>query len=169
MKKQRLLLVALLFSASGWVCASVPIIKLREARTVAANVYSALGSDNYSFGIKDNLERAGTDGDSDISAAPASYAGFGVYRVGLNKGNDAAILAAQDVSEGSFASYAGDAFSSSAVPASDAGLSDAEPGYGSMVALPAAPKIWAVLLLALACVFYQGRRRQRPFGFKKIA
>lgn len=169
MKKQRLLLVALLFSASGWVSASVPIIKLHESRMAAVDVYSALEPDNNSFAVNARLEQAGTDGDSGVYAAPASYAGFGAYPAALNSGNDAALLAARDVGEGSFASYAGDALSSFAVSASDAGLADAEPGYGSMVALPAAPKIWAVLLLAFACVFYQGRRRQRSIGFKKIA
>lgn len=163
MRKQRLLLAALIFSVSGWVSASVPIIKLVESQRVDENFNSLLALNNYFFGIKDNSKPAGTSADNgmhDLQSAPVSHTASGVFSGILKQVGNISTLTNRQVSEGSFSSYI--------APVPDAGPHSAELRYGLMVASPPAPKSWAVLLLALGCVIYQGRRRQRPFGFRKL-
>ena len=171
MKKQRLLLAALILSVSGWVSASVPIIKLHESRRVEVNFYSLLALNSIFFGIKDHLKPAASGADPDMHDphdTPASRAGSRVSSTTLNNAENAAILTGQQVREGSFSSYASEALASASIsPAYDAGLGTEERRRGLMVALAPTPKIWVVLLLVLGCVIYQGRRRQRQFGFEK--
>ena len=172
MKKQRLLLAALILSVSGWVSASVPIIKLHDSRKVEVNFYSLLALNSAFFGAKDNMKpvetSAGT-GLNDLQTAAVSAKGLDVSPGLSKKVGNTSILTGQQVSEGSFSSYASGALTSASTiaPISDAGLPpNAERRYGLMVASVPAPKIWAVLLLAIGCVIYQGRRRRRPFGFE---
>lgn len=169
MKKQRLLLAALILSVSGWVSASVPIIKLQASRKVEVNFYSVLALNSRLLGVRDRMTTAESN-DTGMRAPPTvSETISGVFSNVQQNPASASSVAAQQVSAGSFSSYAGEIFtpSSSIAPVSDTGLGSAEQQTGSMIALPPAPKIWAVLLLALGCVIYQGRRRQRPLGFDK--
>ena len=176
MKKQRLLLAALIFGVSGWACASVPVIQLHESQKAEVNFYSLRALNNVLFGIKNRVtpitasaERGVHDLRDLHDASSGSEPGTGVFSGGLKNTGNAAILTGQQISEGSFSSYAGTALNSASItPVYDVGIRGQEQRDDAMVALPRAPKIWAVLLLVLACVIYQGRRRQRPFGFKRI-
>lgn len=171
MKKRRLLLAVLILSTSGWVSAGVPIIKLHESRMSKVNYYPFVALNNNSLWVKDNMKTvwAGADpGMHGLQAEPVADAEPSVFPGILNNLENASTLTGRQVSEGSFSSYAGEAFtsSSSIAPVSGARLSSAERRYGLMVASPSVPKIWAVLLLAIGCVIYQGRRRQRLSGFE---
>jgi hypothetical protein len=169
MKKQRLLLAAVILSVSGWVSASVPIIKLQESRKVEVNFYSVLALNSHLLGVRDRMTAAGSN-DTGMRVQPTVFETRSDVFSGIQQSAaSASSVAAQQVSEGSFSSYAGVTFrpSSSIAPVSDTGPGSAEQQTGSMIALPSAPKIWAVLLLALGCVIYQGRRRQRALGFDK--
>jgi hypothetical protein len=171
MRKQRLLLATLIFSVSGWVSASVPIIKLVESQRAEVNFYSLLVSNNYFFGIKDSIKLAGPGADNgmhDLQSAPVSHKPFGVFSGILKQVRNTWTLPDHQVSEGSFSSYASETSSSYIAPVPDAGPLRAERHYGLMVASTPGLKSWAVLLLALGCVIYQGRRRQHPFGFQKL-
>ena len=172
MKKQRLLLAALILSVSGWANASVPVIRLHESRKVEVNFYSLLALNNLLFASKDSAKPITTSaepGMHELHDAPASKAGSSAFSGALKDTENASILTGRQISEGSFSSYASEALTSASIaPVSEVGNRGADQRGGLMVALPRLPKIWAILLLVLGCVIYQGRRRQRPFGFKKI-
>ena len=172
MKKQRLLLAALIFSVSGWVSASVPIIKLVESEKAAVNFYSLLALNSYFFGNKNSNKPAGTNADNgmrDLQSAPVSPRALGVFSGLLTRVGNVSTLTNHLVGAGSFSSYASKALSPSSTlaPVSDVGPRSVELPGNVMVASPPAPKVWTVLLLALGCVIYQGRRRQRPRFLEK--
>lgn len=140
MRKQKILLAVLISSASAWCSAGVPTIRLPEPDRAAMNFAS-------------------------LQSAPVSQAQPGVFSGILKQAGNSSALARRQVSAGSFSSNARPASPSSysAYTAAD-GSGSAALRYGSIVASSPAPKSWAVILLLLGCVMYQGRRRQRPFG-----
>ena len=174
MKKQRLLLAALILSVSSWASASVPVIELHESRKVEVDFYSLRALNNVLFGIKNDAKStiAGAEpGVPDLHERRGSGSEMApdIFPGALKSTDKASALAGQQISEGSFSSYASSALNSASIaPVSDVGVRGPEQRDDAMVALPRAPKLWAILLLVLACVIYQGRRRQRPFGFQKI-
>lgn len=175
MNKPRLILAALILSVSSWAGASVPVIELHESRKVEVNFYSLRALNDIFFGIKNQVKPAAISAESgvpdlhDVQSAPGSEIGPGVFSSTLKSTAKASVLTGQQISEGSFSSYASTALNSASIaPVSDVGIRGPEQRDDAMVALPRAPKLWAILLLVLACVIYQGRRRQRPFGFQKI-
>ncbi len=160
MKKHRCLLAALILgvgvSVSGWVSASVPMISLDQTRLAEVNADSRLASNNAVLGITDSAKS-------------------GVFSGVLKQVENMSTLTNHQVSAGSFSSYARQVSSSSSsstsylAPVADAGLLAAGQGGSVMVTSPSMPKTWAILLLAIGCVIYQGRqgrRRQRPFGVR---
>lgn len=168
MKKYRILFAVLMFSASAWVSAGVPTIKLLEPHRAELNITSLLAL-NGTFESKDRRTSAGTAADNRIDApqsAPVSHAESGVFSGILKQVGISSTLARRQVSAGSFSSNARQGYSSSySSHIAPDGSGSAAPRYGSIVASSPVPKSWAVILLLLGCVMYQGRRRQRPFGF----
>ena len=171
MKKQRLLLGALIFSVSGWASASVPIIKLPQSQRVEVNFYSLLALNNTLFAIRDNsklVEINAGNGMRDLQSGPVPPLAFGIFSGILKQVGNMSTLIDHQVSEGSFSSYARGTSSSYVKSVTDVGPSSTELRYGPMITSPPALKNWAVLLLAVGCVIHLGRRRQRPFGYRKL-
>jgi hypothetical protein len=175
MNMQRLLLAALILSVSGWASASVPVIELHESRKVEVNFYSIRALNDIFFGIKNHVKSVAIGAEPgvpdlhDVHPASGSEMGPSVFSGASKSTDSASVLTGQQISEGSFSSYASTPLSSASIaPVFDVGILGPELRDDAMVALPRAPKLWAILLLVLACVIYQGRRRQRPFGFRKI-
>lgn len=169
MKKQRILLAVLMFSASAWVSAGVPTIKLLEPHRSELSFTSLLALNGTFFESDNRRTSAGTGTGNRIDAlqsAPVPHAESGVFSGILEQVENNSALARRQVSAGSFSSNARQAYSSSyASYIAPASSGTAAMLYGSIVASSPAPKSWAVILLLLGCVMYQGRRRQRPFGF----
>lgn len=168
MRKQKILLAVLISSASAWCSAGVPTIRLPEPDRAAMNFASLPAFDGAFSEGKERAASAATDADYRIRApqsAPVSQVQPGVFSGILKQAGNSSALARRQVSAGSFSSNARPASPSSysAYTAAD-GSGSAAPRYGSIVASSPAPKSWAVILLLLGCVMYQGRRRQRPFG-----
>lgn len=169
MKKQRILLAVLMFSVSAWASAGVPTIKLLEPHRAELNITSLLALNGTFFESKERRTSAGTGAENRIDApqsAPVSHAESGVFPGILKQVGNGSTLARRQVSAGSFSSNARQGYSSSySSHIAPDGSGSAAPRYGSIVASSPVPKSWAVILLLLGCVMYQGRRRQRPFGF----
>ena len=165
MKKHRCWLAALILGASGWVGASVPMIELDQARLSELRAVTLLAPKQPFLSGLGKDQAAGAE----LASPRAFNVSPGILRQVENMSNSTN----HQVSAGSFSSDARDAAWSrpSSAPYFGPG---AEPGSildghraGVMVAAPAMPKAWAILLLALGCVLYQGRqagRRRRPFG-----
>lgn len=171
MKKQRLLLCALLLSFSSWVSASVPIIKLPESQGAALDFNSQVSLRKTYFGTKDDtkpVEKNARNGMHDLQSVPVSTLAFGSLTGILTPVANMSTLADQQVIEGSFSSYVKRASSSNGTAISDASSENIELHTDVMVASPPALKIWVVLLLAIGCVIYLGSRRQHPFGYRKL-
>ncbi|MEO6353639.1 MAG: hypothetical protein ABI575_11010 [Oxalobacteraceae bacterium] len=162
MKKQRLLLAALIISISTWVSASVPVINVADAPRVDVSLYSPRALNNIFFKIKDNSKLFGAStGIHDQYSRPVSHQASGTLSGMLGQAGDRAILSSRQVSAGSFSSHARQTYPLQTAPF---GFSGTELRYGAIVTSSSVPKSWAIILLALGCVVYQGRRRQRPFG-----
>ncbi|NMM39114.1 MAG: hypothetical protein HHJ09_16740 [Glaciimonas sp.] len=171
MKKLRLLLSALVFSASGWANASVPIIQLPESNRMDVNFYSHVSLNNTFSGVRDNSSSVGGsagNGMRDPQFRSASFLTSNVFSDILTQAESMSTLTDHQVNEGSFSSYARVGPSSFGASDSNVGAGNIELRYGALVASSPALKIWTVLLLAVGCVVYQGRHRQRPFGYRKL-
>lgn len=171
MKKQRLLLCALLISFSSWVSASVPIITLSESRSAAVDFHSQVSLNNTYFGIKDNskpFEKNAGNGMPALQSVPVSSLVFDSLHGILTPVVSMPIFTDHQVIAGSFSSYVRGTSSSNGNAVSAASSGNTELHTGAMVASPPALKIWAVLLLAVGCVIYLGTRQQHPFGYRKL-
>lgn len=175
MKKKRLLLAALIFGLSSWANAGVPVIKVHESGVAEETSYSLHALTSDFFGIKGNgkaTETGTRKGMPNLQLTRVADTASGSLPGILTP---VSVLTGHRLSAGSFSFYAREeaSFSPSSYRAADfdRGSRGAALRDGAMVASPPALKSWAVLLLILACLIYQGRqgiRRARPFAFKKL-